>query len=455
MDLRENVVALAHTETIDYTAAAEVVGRALELLGLPAALASVIPEGSRVAIKPNWVLHENRSGHGLECLVTHPALIEAVVRYAAKARPASIVIGDAPVQGCDFDRLLQECGIPAMVESLRADGIEVSVVDFRRTVLDGDKLGQRRTEGLRDASQYIVFDVGKDSLLEPVSGDADKFRVTMYNPDLLLRTHAPGRHQYLIAREVIDADVVINLPKLKTHKKAGITGALKNLIGINGNKEYLPHHRKGGSELGGDCYAGRSRLKLYAENLLDAANRSSGGWQALLARSGEKLAMVAAKMGDNVNLEGAWFGNDTIWRTCLDLQRVLRYGGADGRLHKTPQRTVLTITDAIVGGEGDGPLANTPVLSGFVTAGLSTAAVEWVNARLMGIDPEKIPVVRESFGRFSWPLVDFDPDAIEVRLLAGRTSVDGLGPATRPFRMPSGWEGHCEVMEQNRDATVA
>jgi len=35
---------------------------------------------------------------------------------------------------------------------------------------------------------------------------------------------------------------------LKLHRKAGITCALKNLIGINGNKEYLPHHRLGGSQ---------------------------------------------------------------------------------------------------------------------------------------------------------------------------------------------------------------
>ena len=72
------------------------------------------------------------------------------------------------------------------------------------------------------------------------------------------RTHAPGRHQYLVAREVIEADVIVNLPKLKTHKKAGVTCALKNLIGINGNKEYLPHHRVGGAERGGDCYPAAS-----------------------------------------------------------------------------------------------------------------------------------------------------------------------------------------------------
>ena len=65
----------------------------------------------------------------------------------------------------------------------------------------------------------------------------------------------------LVPLAVLEADVIVNLPKLKTHKKAGVTCALKNLIGINGNKEYLPHHRIGGHNLGGDCYPGGSDLK--------------------------------------------------------------------------------------------------------------------------------------------------------------------------------------------------
>ena len=30
-----------------------------------------------------------------------------------------------------------------------------------------------------------------------------------------------------------DADIVISLPKIKSHQKTGITGAIKNLVGIN------------------------------------------------------------------------------------------------------------------------------------------------------------------------------------------------------------------------------
>jgi uncharacterized protein (DUF362 family) len=105
--------------------------------------------------------------------------------------------------------------------------------------LNGPEIGSDKTENLRRESEYVLFDLADRSLLDVPEWDASRFRVTMYDPDRLRRTHARGRHQYLVAREVIAADLVVNLPKLKSHRKAGITGALKNLVGINGNKEYL------------------------------------------------------------------------------------------------------------------------------------------------------------------------------------------------------------------------
>ena len=271
----------------------------------------------------------------------------------------------------------------------------------------------------------------------------------MYNPDLLHRTHEAGRHQYLIAKEVIEANVVINVPKLKSHKKACVTGALKNLVGINGNKEYLPHHRKGGSESGGDCYWGRPRWKGAAEDLLDAANRRPPGMtQAAIAWTAGAFERIAAKLGADENLEGSWYGNDTIWRTCLDLQRIVRYGKLDGTLAIAPQRTTISITDAMIGGEGEGPLANTPVPSGFVTGALNPAAAEWVHARLMGFDPKKVPLIREAFGRFEYPLTDFSSDSIRVWIADAEVPARDILPFEgRAFLPPRGWQGHCELIE--------
>jgi hypothetical protein len=146
------------------------------------------------------------------------------------------------------------------------------------------------------------------------------------------------------------------------------------------------------------------------------------------------------------NLEGAWYGNDTIWRTCLDLQRLLHYGKADATLAPDRQRQVITITDAIIGGDREGPLAPAPVRSGFLTGGANTAAVEWVNTLLMGLDPQRIPLTAHAFDVFSYPLTGFAPEEIQVRRIEGVGPVSeaaGLG-AVR-FHPSRGWIGHCEL----------
>jgi hypothetical protein len=245
----------------------------------------------------------------------------------------------------------------------------------------------------------------------------------------MARTHAPGKHQYLIAREVLEADVIVNLPKLKTHKKAGVTCALKNLIGINGNKEYLPHHRVGGARQGGDCYPGGSRVKRALEYSLDRQNMAESFAAARLwSDIAVNLDRAARLTVDGLGVEGSWSGNDTIWRTCLDLNRILLYGTADGAMAADPQRRVFHIVDAVVAGHGDGPLSPQPLGLGMILAGQNAPAVDWVGAALLGYDPSRIPVVREAFGKFSWPLTS---SGVSDVLLKGDL---GSGPADESMR---------------------
>src|ERR1017187_4991615 len=68
----------------------------------------VVPAGARVLIKPNLVLHQNGDTryHGpdvLNCLVTHASLIRAATEAALRTGAAEVLVGDAPIQGCDFD----------------------------------------------------------------------------------------------------------------------------------------------------------------------------------------------------------------------------------------------------------------------------------------------------------------------------------------------------------------
>lgn len=388
-------------------------------------LSAVVTPGARVLIKPNWVLHENQGPWGIEPLVTHASLIRTAAESALRAGASQVVVGDAPLQGCEFDRLIEVTGLKQWASDLmkrepRFKGLR----DFRRTTcvfVDGVRIA---SENQAPEDEFVLFDLARDSLLEPITDESDSFRVTCYDPRLLAKTHAPGRHQYLVARAIIEADVVINLPKLKTHKKAGVTCALKNLIGINGNKEYLPHHRIGGSATGGDCYPGGSPIKLALEHTLDRKNMTTSMaagrmWQTVATQ----LERAAHLMGDRVGVEGSWPGNDTIWRTCLDLNRILLYGRTDASLAGAPERRVIHVVDAVVAGQGDGPLAPEPLPLGLLLAGENAAAVDWVSAQLLGYDPGLIPIAREAFGEFKWPIASFARE--EVQLVGD----GGTGPA--------------------------
>ena len=404
----------------------------------------LICPGDTVAVKPNWVHHENHSGQGLDCMVTHASVLGAVLDLVLRAQPGKVIVGDAPIQGCDLPKLMEAAGYSALKQHCAQAGAPVEWRDLRCTVLANLGGVWDRQAGLRPLEDYVLFDLGVESLLEPIVKDAERFRVTMYNPDLMRQTHGPGRHQYLIAREVIEADVVINLPKLKTHKKAGITGALKNLVGINGNKDYLPHHRLGGSRTGGDCYPGGNPFKLAAERLSDAANRREGMTAYLLRQTMRGTYGLARLAGADSNLEGSWYGNDTIWRTCLDLNRILLYGRPDGGMSDMPQRRVLTLTDAIVCGEGEGPLAPAPHPLGLLTLATNPVAAEYVHAHLMGFGWCKVPIIREAFGPFKYPLCLFRPEDVEVQFAGQRFRQPWPLWNERPFVPPRGWQGHCE-----------
>jgi uncharacterized protein (DUF362 family) len=47
-------------------------------------------------------------------------------------------------------------------------------------------------------------------------------------------------------------------------------------------------------------------------------------------------------------------------------------------------------------------------------AGRNAAAVDTVGARILGYNHDRIPIVREAFGRFHRPLTDFTVDQVQV-----------------------------------------
>jgi len=420
----------------------EEIARSIDRLWSYMGWENLIPAGARVLIKPNFVLHHNQGDGGMDPMITHQSVVKAVAHAALQTEASEVVVGDAPIQTADFAALLETTGLDVWAKALKqADSRFKGVKDFRRTTaryVNGVRVAE---ENVLPEEDFLLFDLGADSLLEPITDEKDDFRVTCYDPRLMAKTHGKGRHRYLVARDVLEADVVINLPKLKTHKKAGITCALKNLIGINGNKEYLPHHRLGGADLGGDCYPGNSRVKRMLEYAADQQNLTdSGAMGRVWGGVATQLNRVLHLMGDNLGIEGSWIGNDTIWRTGLDLNRILLYGETDGSMSASARRRVVHLADAVVAGQGDGPLSPQPLQLGLLFAGNNAACVDWFGAKLLGYDPRRLPIVREAFGEFRWPISTARPDDVTLSGDWGTGKIDRLMTKELPAVLhPLGW----------------
>jgi hypothetical protein len=225
---------------------------------------------------------------------------------------------------------------------------------------------------------------------------------------------------------------VLSLPKVKTHQKAGITAALKNIVGLNGDKDFLPHHRIGGTDIGGDCYPGGNKFRYWSELAMDNANRRRG--QAGY-RFWQKLSSVLWRLSfpKNVHqMSAGWYGNDTTWRMVMDLNLIALYGKPDGTLSQTPQREIYSLCDGIIGGQGDGPLSPDPLPLGVICFTNNSYAADVCLASLMGFDYQRMPLLAAAES-----LVNKDFVCISVN--HKRVDLVQLKKLAIPTRPPSGW----------------
>jgi hypothetical protein len=140
-------------------------------------------------------------------------------------------------------------------------------------------------------------------------------------------------------------------------------------------------------------------------------------------------------------IEGAWWGNDTAWRMAVDLARIATYANGKGELQDIPCRKHIVLTDGIVGGEGDGPAYPTAVQSGVLTLSDNLSAADHVNALLMGFDPEKIPMVRESAHLNKYPLLKSDFSNCEIISNGRSISMAELKQSEKiRFQPQDGWK---------------
>jgi len=225
-------------------------------------------EGKKVAVKPNLLLARSPENAS----TTHPNLVRAVCEavIARGGKPIITESGGGPITEASLRRLYDVTG---MSEAAQKSGAELNY----------------QTESSR-----FFYPEGKT------------------------------KREFLVLKAIKEADILINLPKLKTHGLMKMTGATKNLFGVIPGLHKTMMHR----DLPGK--------QEFASMICDLA----------LAISPE-----------------------------------------------------LTIMDAIVGMEGQGPSGGTPKKCGLMLSGRDVFSVDAAASYIMGITPEEAPILREAINR--------------------------------------------------------
>lgn len=410
--------------------------------------------GDRIFVKPNWVIDPwPGEEHNWKAYTTNGAVVEAVLRIIKKkiGGEGTVILGDAPMHRSNLKRILKLHGIPEMLDRICDDKFKVELVDLRsyyfkyvhnlcvnRINLPGDPRGTK------------VVQLGSDSLFK----EKENKKWAYYDRvDNVSSFHNEQSNAYDISASILSCDVFINLPKLKTHKSAGITCALKNLVGTIGNKDCFPHRTIGYVKEGGDDTENSLSRKIdskkgprsFIRKLLKRKNPIIN--YALLPAYLAFHKIVGDKEKEQIGYDGGWYKNDTVWRGIVDLNRIILYGNKNGVMQEQPVRRYLCIADAIVAGEGFGPLHPTPRDFGRILVSDSAVALDRTAAMLIGFDYEKIPSIREAARDMRWPLIGVDESVI-MEYNGKQVDLDSkemLDYVVKKAFLPApGWVGHIE-----------
>ncbi len=171
------------------------IGRAVrQAVDMAGGLTNLVKGDSKVVVKPN-LARLAASGSGV---VTDARVTEAVTRLVLDLNPASVVIAEGTAVGYDDGALSTE-----------------QVFDY---------------SGTRAVAQQLGVPCVNLNIDEPVP-------VEVPNPRALDRI--------LVARTILDSDVVISVPVLKTHNRTNATISLKNMYGVLPGTEKRAGHMLG------------------------------------------------------------------------------------------------------------------------------------------------------------------------------------------------------------------
>lgn len=385
---------------------------------------SIIAPGSCVVIKPNFALDYNTEHKGraaIAAVTTDGSVLRPIIDYAYKAcgDQGKIIICDTPLQNSVsvqlFNNVVTFNGVSQTVSELKNRGVGISLLDLRSQVREVTARGfwrLRKLEG--DPLGYVTFDLGKLSAFE----DCPHLeRVETNDWENVSKYHSKGRHIYSISKTLLAAETVINVPKLKVHKKTGLTVALKNMFALSNRKDLIPHWRRGVDN-------NPSMTSKVAELLRTL--------YSIPATRPIAQYLDRYFLGGKLDGHGNWRGNDTTWRAVLDLNRILMYGDIKGTLHNTVQRNVFVIVDGIIAGERQGPLGPKPKPFGAIIAGNNAVEVDIACSQIMRLDPSKVMLLVHAIERHELPLSNCTLDSLQPKNAILRLS--------EPFELPRGWE---------------
>jgi len=366
-------------------------------------LGRYIRKGDNVFLLCNFVFHKRKKETINEFFAkcTHASIIRALIDYVFIACGSQGVIsfGNAPIQSCDFQKVLKDTGVDSVIKFYKENNIKLFAKDLRLQISKRTKLGNFKSLESRDENDGMIVNVDDLSLLNELYTGKDNiaFRVTDYNPERIQKFHHNNYHKYVINKAILCSDVVISVPKLKTHEKVGLTVGLKGFVGIVGHKDCLAHHRFGSPKINGDEYPNSSRIQLVASHFNDFVQKRQ--YPKILFPLMEIIDVnfrrVLKRLFHNIQ-SGAWYGNDTAWRMTLDLAKIIHQTDRYGKLTNVSIRKNIVFIDGVISGEGNGPLSPTPIETGCLIFSDNIVLGDMVSCYLTGWDLEKVKLIRNS-----------------------------------------------------------
>ena len=384
-------------------------------------LKDIVEPGMTVLIKPNTVRHNHLERKNIFSVISHASVMRPILDYVCIAlkNRGRIIVGDSPTIAGLFDEAMIISQINGLLSwYCHQTSIPIECMDLRthravRTWMYG-KWG--RKEVASDPQGYQFVNLGNQSYFFDI--DPKTLRIGVASHRNMYKHHSGGRHEYLFPKSVLASDAIISIPKMKTHWRTGVTLALKDFMGLPAWKDSLPHFRIGSAEEGGDQYIYPSWRKRFHTKLHDQLQTQPFVPVKFLCALLEKTIWYTHKIvpfKDDIN-EAKWYGNDTLWRTVLDIHRAVFYADKNGKLCDTPQKRYFCLLDGIIGGEKSGPSSPDPVASGVLIAGFNPVACDAVAASVMGFDIDRIPLIKKGLEEGDRPRSVYSgaPDDIEI-----------------------------------------